>query len=457
MDRSHEVNENTVQFSWQHMSVQQQKNMTSSTSSFESNEKSLEHSRVLGITDLPYEIIEYILRFFPFSDIGRLRMVSRYFNNVSSSILNSEFNCVRTVVHQKLKSIKAQMPRRESSRRRHPLARECDIIETLFMRLTLLNLIFGKQIEKKYCCFFPGQILDEVYKILKYTESTPNLNDVYKVTDELFDLSTMAIEYFKEHIEPTIPEFSFFTSDVSDSASLRSVSKAESSDSEEEVTVSSTERSFQALNKCLSTIEEIVKQNRKDISTLQCSVKLVVDKANALEKIVQQLKWEQKSAEEAIMPDSCKIKEILVELNLCKHQIGFLTSQLPESQSTNNTSAMVSKTSSYSSMDSYPHCSRSNKNQHIVNQNQLNKESDYLPSQVKLKSEEMLKKKKSAVSKKYSVLHHKRKRALDCTETINFKQKKKRLSNCSSSPARKDNIKSSYLISDKRVKHTHHF
>ena len=31
------------------------------------------------------------------------------------------------------------MPRRESARRNHPLSRECDIVETLHMRLTLLQ------------------------------------------------------------------------------------------------------------------------------------------------------------------------------------------------------------------------------------------------------------------------------------------------------------------------------
>ena len=33
------------------------------------------------------------------------------------------------------------------------------------------------------------------------------------MTDELFDLSTMAMEYFKENIEPTLPEITYFGSD----------------------------------------------------------------------------------------------------------------------------------------------------------------------------------------------------------------------------------------------------
>lgn len=51
------------------------------------------------------------------------------------------------------------MPRRESARRSHPLACESDIIETLHMRLSLLQMTFGKHIERKHCCFFPGEVI----------------------------------------------------------------------------------------------------------------------------------------------------------------------------------------------------------------------------------------------------------------------------------------------------------
>lgn len=62
------------------------------------------------------------------------------------------------------------------------------------------------------------QILDEVYRILYYIKVTPKLQRPYKVTDELFDLSTMAMEYFKEYIEPTLPEIPYFGADFLDLA-----------------------------------------------------------------------------------------------------------------------------------------------------------------------------------------------------------------------------------------------
>ena len=58
---------------------------------------------------------------------------------------------------------------------------------------------------------------------MRYIKQTPNMGrsnkvTAYKVTDELFDLSTMAMEYFKEHIEPTLPEITFFGAEFLDYA-----------------------------------------------------------------------------------------------------------------------------------------------------------------------------------------------------------------------------------------------
>lgn len=46
-----------------------------------------------------------------------------------------------------------------------------------------------------------------------YIGANSKLTRPYKVTDELFDLSTMAMEYFKDKIEPTLPEISYFDPD----------------------------------------------------------------------------------------------------------------------------------------------------------------------------------------------------------------------------------------------------
>ncbi|CAG4916021.1 unnamed protein product [Colias eurytheme] len=169
-----------------------------------------------NILDLPVEVIEKIFRYLGFKSVSHLRMVNRQFNTICSGVLNSTFQRLQNQMLHRFQAIKAKMPRRESARRSHPLACESDIIETLHMRLSLLQMTFGKHIERKHCCFFPGEILDEVYSILSYLKTTTKLARPYKVTDELFDLTTMAMEYFKEHIEPNLPEITYFGTDFFD-------------------------------------------------------------------------------------------------------------------------------------------------------------------------------------------------------------------------------------------------
>lgn len=121
----------------------------------------------------------------------------------------SEFQSLRRYSQQLFQTIKSQMPRRESARRKHALTHEYDIMETLNMRLTLLQMTFHKHIKQSHCCFFAGEVLDEVHRILAYLRKTPILVRAHKVTDELFDLSTMAMEYFKEFIEPYLPDINY--------------------------------------------------------------------------------------------------------------------------------------------------------------------------------------------------------------------------------------------------------
>jgi len=172
--------------------------------------------RQLALVELPAELLIHILEYMTFKENSTVRLVCRRLNELCAARLNSTFSRLQNNMLGRFQTIKSQMPRRESARRNHPLARECDIVETLHMRLTLLQMTFGKHIERKHICFFPGEILDEVYRILSYITLTQPLGRAYKVTDELFDLSTMAMEYFKENIEPFLPEITYFGSDFLD-------------------------------------------------------------------------------------------------------------------------------------------------------------------------------------------------------------------------------------------------
>ncbi|KAH9528090.1 uncharacterized protein LOC124494548 [Dermatophagoides farinae] len=166
-----------------------------------------------NLLDFPNEILHEIFKFISYEQISKMRLVCHHFNRICSDKLNNEFNSLRNFTQHLFQTVKSQMPRRESARRKHALAREYDIIETLNMRLTLLQMTFSKHIKRNHCCFFPGEIIDEVHRILNYVKQTPVVNRAYKVTDELFDLSTMAMEYFKESIEPKLPDVNYLILD----------------------------------------------------------------------------------------------------------------------------------------------------------------------------------------------------------------------------------------------------
>jgi len=180
------------------------------------DERHLHHNST-SLVQLPAELLVKILEYLTFKEHASVRLVCRRMNEIAAGRLNSIFQLLQNRMLVRFQAIKSQMPRRESARRNHPLSRECDIVETLHMRLTLLQMTFGKHIERKHICFFPGEILDEVFRILRYIQCTLTpLGRTYKVTDELFDLSTMAMEYFKDNIEPSLPEITYFGADFLD-------------------------------------------------------------------------------------------------------------------------------------------------------------------------------------------------------------------------------------------------
>ncbi|KAL3280186.1 hypothetical protein HHI36_017686 [Cryptolaemus montrouzieri] len=329
---------------------------TSAVASTSGTQK-LNQSRTL--TDLPQEILEKILKYLNFKNICQVRLVCRSFDAICSHILNSTFLRLQNQTLQRFQEIKSKMPRRESARRTHHLACESDIIETLHMRLTLMQMSFGKHIERKHCCFFPGEILDEVYHILHYIKVTPKLHRPYKVTDELFDLSTMAMEYFKEKIEPDLPEIAYFGSEFFNFSNTFPASsphpldaspmgpeqsKDISHSSQDELDTEETKpQSNMVLRKRIRIIKQGMKRYNSQLSLLQKDLKTCKRKTAEQEKqIAEQQKQlaeqQQQTLEYAARLDeydkkneevSRKFSTLLQELNKCKTELQYWRSKSP--------------------------------------------------------------------------------------------------------------------------------
>lgn len=323
-----------------------------------SGSRAITHSR--NILELPQEILEKILKHLSFKNICQARLVCRTFDAVCAHILNSTFSRLQNQTLQRFQEIKSKMPRRESARRTHHLACESDIIETLHMRLTLMQMSFGKHIERKHCCFFPGEILDEVYHILHYIKVTPKLHRPYKVTDELFDLSTMAMEYFKEKIEPDLPEIAYFGSEFFNFSSSFPVSSphpldaspmgpeqskdlSNSSHDEMEVENEVKPQANMVLRKRIRIIKQGMKRYNSQLSLLRQDLRACKRKTAEQEKQIadqqkQLAEQQQQTLEYAARLDeydkkneevSRKFSTLLQELNKCKTELQYWRSKSP--------------------------------------------------------------------------------------------------------------------------------
>ncbi|NWR69356.1 FBX28 protein, partial [Centropus bengalensis] len=153
---------------------------------------------------LPIVAIETILGFLSYDETSQLRLVCKRMDLVCQRMLNQGFLKVERYHNLCQKQVKAQLPRRESERRNHSLARHADILAAVETRLSLLNMTFMKYVDSNLCCFIPGKVIDEIYRVLRYVNSTRAPQRAHEVLQELRDISSMAMEYFDEKIVPIL-------------------------------------------------------------------------------------------------------------------------------------------------------------------------------------------------------------------------------------------------------------
>ncbi|XP_047458610.1 F-box only protein 28 [Mugil cephalus] len=153
---------------------------------------------------LPIVAIETILNFLSYDEISLLRSVCKRMDMICQRVLNQGFLKVERYHSLCQRQVKAQLPRRESERRNHSLARHADILAAVETRLSLLNMTFMKYVDSNLCCFIPGKVIDEIYRVLRYVNSTRAPQRAHEVLQELRDISSMAMEYFDEKVVPIL-------------------------------------------------------------------------------------------------------------------------------------------------------------------------------------------------------------------------------------------------------------
>lgn len=158
----------------------------------------------LNLINLPDVCLEAVLSNLSYDEISKYRIVCRQFDRICKKLLNRGFNLMEKHHAQCLRTVKSQLPRRESERRSHPLARHCDILTAIETRISMLSMTFIKYVDLNVCCFIPGKVIDEIFRVLRLIQETKTPPRAHEILQELRDISSMAMEHFDEKILPDL-------------------------------------------------------------------------------------------------------------------------------------------------------------------------------------------------------------------------------------------------------------
>ncbi|KAK6742689.1 hypothetical protein RB195_010133 [Necator americanus] len=166
-------------------------------------------SGVIGFTDLPSEIQMTILKCLSYDDIAKLRRTCKLLNTLCSYLLNRGFQQLGIDIDREKLRIKRELPRRESMRRSHRLSRLNDAYAGLDTRFSIMTMTYRKFIDMKASCFIPGKVLDEFFRIIDILKKSHDRGgtltiDIHELLKDLRDLSSMAMEHFEEHVQPSL-------------------------------------------------------------------------------------------------------------------------------------------------------------------------------------------------------------------------------------------------------------
>lgn len=191
---------------------------------------------MLKLLDLPDCMLYQLLDYMPYNDVAQLRQVnmmctpffvykpkfhpddlahsrddlssaqvSRRFNGICQAHLNTGFVKLGKLIERDLKNVQARLPRRVSQRRSSTISVLANTLMSVDTQLQILGLVFNSHIREGACCFMSGKVIDEAYSVRRILFANALLNkpiNQIELLEELRDLSSMAVEYFKGRLLP---------------------------------------------------------------------------------------------------------------------------------------------------------------------------------------------------------------------------------------------------------------
>nr|XP_050849910.1 F-box only protein 28 [Vespula vulgaris] len=290
----------------------------------------LELLNMLNVIDLPDIVLETVLSNLTYDEISRYRIVCKQFDRICKKLLNRGFNLMEKYHAQCLRAVKSQLPRRESERRSHPLARHCDILTAIETRISMLSMTFIKYVDLNLCCFIPGKVIDEIFRVLRLIRDSKTPPRAHEILQELRDISSMAMEHFDEKILPDL-KHSICTSVVSNVGSYElpggSLMISHHTASSNNTTLSHS-YSTEKLNQTFKKIYSRTKRNKISVTFVKfelTKMKLRMRK-QMIQMRVQNLKL-QKQAKK-IHDQDTQLAEMRKHLEEWEQKMGDLTAEL---------------------------------------------------------------------------------------------------------------------------------
>ena len=120
-----------------------------------------------SLDNLPDLVFEKILLMLSYHEIAQLREVNKKFNMTCMALLNRGHASVKSYHKRFLKSIKTRLPTKKNIATNNEFSRHYDILSAVETRISMINIIFLKHIEKGLCCFIPGKVIDEMNSVLQ--------------------------------------------------------------------------------------------------------------------------------------------------------------------------------------------------------------------------------------------------------------------------------------------------
>ena len=157
-----------------------------------------------SLDNLPDLVFEKILLMLSYHEIAQLREVNKKFNMTCMALLNRGHASVKSYHKRFLKSIKTRLPTKKNIATNNEFSRHYDILSAVETRISMINIIFLKHIEKGLCCFIPGKVIDEMNSVLQRLKWEKNPPKTFQLLREFIDLSSMAMDYFKENTLPSL-------------------------------------------------------------------------------------------------------------------------------------------------------------------------------------------------------------------------------------------------------------